>query len=213
MITVKVSKPTETRVSAPIPACRALVAAVLLASVSVGCGFETRSDDFECTDRSQCKPWQLCSGGKCLVGGTECHPSCDGCENGVCVINCNGFNSCASEIVCPPSRVCRVDCSGTNSCQRGIDCNETNRCELSCTGQDACAGGIDCGIGDCSVNCAGPGACADALDCSSSCSCVTNCRGSDGSRTCVPECPLESRCVEGSNCSNEGAGCNTCDSQ
>ncbi len=189
-----------------------IVAAATIFAAS--CGFDSRSESFNCRRNSDCESWQRCIGGSCLVAGSSCHPDCDSCENGVCFMNCSGARSCAAEVICPPSSECQVRCSGPNSCGSGIDCSQTNHCVVRCIGENSCAGSIDCGIGECAVGCTGRGSCSAGVDCSSSCSCQTNCRDNRNGRTCIPECPLANQCSSAvGDCTANGAGCDTCASQ
>lgn len=189
----------------------ALVGALILAvSVDTGCGFETRSQDFECTTNPDCESFQRCVDGVCVIGGSQCHPDCDRCDNGTCFMDCQGAGLCASRVVCPPSSTCRVVCSGAGACAGGVDCTNANRCLVSCQSAETCAGSIDCGQSDCTVGCLAQPSCEGGVDCSDACACNTNCTPGGG-RTCVPECPQGNSCADGANCTSDGAGCDVCE--
>jgi len=187
-----------------------IVAVAMTLAASASCGFETRSQDFDCQNNGQCEDWQRCVDGSCIVAGTSCHPDCDECDQGICVMNCTGTDACQAQVICPPSARCRVNCTGSGSCRGGMDCSNANDCLLICQGADSCEGLVDCAQSDCDVRCTGERSCGGGVDCSEACACTTICSSSSG-RTCVPECPDGNRCASGPNCTSETAGCNTCE--
>lgn len=184
--------------------------AIILATLAGGlaaCGFDTRSDSFRCEDSSDCDDTRRCLDGFCQISSQlACHPDCDRCDNGVCVIECSEPDSCPSKVLCPPSFRCLVFCTGESSCAGGIDCTQATFCNPECLGTGSCAGPIDCAISDCTVDCRGSGACSGGVDCSNACACDTECTDRNGTRNCVPECP--GGCDNGDDCVSDG--CDEC---
>jgi hypothetical protein len=130
-----------------------------------------------------------------LPDGFVCPPVCvNGCNNGVCQVNCD------SGCTCPPGIPCFVYC-GPGRCQGGaIDCSQASACYINCV-WGSCGSSITCGSGFCWVFC-GPNSCQQAIDCQSSCGCSVSCLTSSACSGTL-SCP--------SSCSSCGPGqCNNC---
>lgn len=186
---------------------RALLISAIIATGSLAaCGFDTRADSFRCVNNDDCDQFRRCLDGFCQVLGSDCHPDCDSCNNGTCIMDCSEPGSCTGVVRCPPSARCQVLCSGTDSCRGGIDCSQATRCTADCLGPNACAGPIDCAISECEIDCRGAGSCSGSVDCSDACACDSTCTDGSGNRTCLPQCP--SGCDNGTDCVSDG--CNEC---
>ena len=185
---------------------RRAILALAIAAGLAACGFDTRTEALRCDNNDDCDDFRRCVEGFCQVIGTTCHPDCDRCEDGICVIDCSEPDACPSTVRCPPSVRCLVFCTGAGSCRGGIDCTMANRCNPECLGDNSCAGPIDCASSDCEVDCRGPGACSGGVDCTDACACDTQCTDSGGNRTCLPDCP--SGCDNGTDCVSDG--CDEC---
>lgn len=178
-----------------------VLALCFISLLATGCGFDTRSDQFACDSNADCETGRTCNDGFCVVGGGDCDPACDACNEGVCIMRCLEQGSCGSRVVCPPSETCRVNCNGMNSCRSGVDCSQATDCEVNCAAAGACGGNVRCGEGRCTVECTARDTCAGGVDCADACACDTDCTDFGGNTTCVPECPGNgNECSNGTDC-------------
>jgi hypothetical protein len=205
--------------------------AMALALLGLGaCSVDRRSDEYRCTDPSQC-PSGMCDQGWCVpvagpgddaagpvpsdAMGTPgpddaapgCPAVCTSCDEDTCNIECEAPDSCPTPVVCPAGWECDVACLGTRSCAAGVRCEDATSCAVRCQGSGTCTPGVTCGAGRCNVECRGPGACF-AIDCGQSCACDTECgNGAICGRNC-PEHDAECQEADGE-C--DSTGCDVCE--
>lgn len=206
---------------------RAALALAAVAAVAA-CRVDARSDDFRCEGPADCTDGRVCSAdGWCVTGddpidaapddgvappdAEDCPAACDTCQDGTCIITCDGDGSCADGVVCPAGLPCQVVCTGTASCAGEIDCTAATECEIACLGSTSCGGDITCGLGACLIRCTAGDTCAGALDCSASCACETECTGPGacaGDTTCPPGMP--GLCSGNDTCTSGPGQCDDC---
>jgi len=140
-------------------------------------------------------------GGRLLCGqapaatATTCPPMCNGgCDDGVCIVQCHGEDTCKSHAIdCPSAMDCRLDCLGKQACEKAdLRCPPLGLCQLDCEGEKSCKdakvqakdGPVDvdcvddacdrvdvkCGTNRCRATC-GPGAKKPKLSCGEACAC------------------------------------------
>jgi hypothetical protein len=207
-----------------------LILAALVATVTA-CSVDRRSEQFACTEPTDCEAGRRCIEGWCVLGtdgpivdgppgaddassdaptdAFQCPPACTRCDGDVCVFECTEPNSCSTRIVCPPGVACHVRCSGAAACAGGVDCASATTCQIQCATEGTCRGALLCGDGPCNISCSGAGSCIAGVNCESSCSCSVTCQGSN---SCSPAaaCPADA-CRAGSGCKTDpSAACNTC---
>jgi hypothetical protein len=110
-----------------------------------------------------------------------CPGTCDACDAGVCVIDCNGDQQCQSaSIMCPIGLPCRVECNGNQACQyASITCAGEHACDIECSFSQACKQvQLQCAFGPCDLAC---GAGGDQV-CTES---IVNCGTADTVATCA----------------------------
>jgi hypothetical protein len=167
---------------------------VIIALVTAaGCGFATRSGDFECDQQEDCPDDRSCQSGWCVSGGGGL---ADGNDQ--------------PEIECDEGVPCVIDCPSPGSCGGGIDCSEASSCTVTCSGDASCSGAIECGDGPCDIQCTGLGSCTGTIDCDDACSCDLDCSGPASCSNTV-DCPFTGQCKDGKECdSSGGAVCDAC---
>jgi hypothetical protein len=194
---------------------------VFLLLLLAGCGFERRSPQFTCTSPDDCSDGRVCREGFCVQNGDAgapgdgapgdafvCPAICTSCDQGTCVIDCNGSSACGQQVVCPVGMACRVSC-GASACGNGIDCSGATSCTISCNQSSSCGSALVCGSGPCAIQCDGQSSCAGHIDCSSSCKCDTACSGA-GSCPFQSTCPGPAACREGNACTSAPGACHGC---
>jgi len=165
---------------------------VALAALLVGCGFATRSDQFECDGSGGCPDGKSCVSGWCVTAAAVPDASVE------------------PPIVCDEGEPCVVDCSEPGSCAAGIDCTGASSCDITCSGDGSCAGHLECEDGPCTVECSGAGSCGGSIDCDDACSCEVSCSGPDSCQSDV-DCPFTGQCRNGKECDPYGgAACDQC---
>jgi hypothetical protein len=214
---------------------RIVVTAVFVAfvafAIATSCSVQHRSQDFACTDPSQCATGRTCINGFCVDNSPadaatgdgnlpgdgnspfpdapgSCPQPCTSCDLGsmTCTIDCLlDPTVCASEVDCPPGYKCNILCNDNNACTAGVHCDQATACVINCTGKSSCAD-VVCGPGACTIACSGSDSCTsdnagDAIDCSTSCACEVTCTGQ---RSCFGTVA----CPDGCNSvSTNGVGC------
>ena len=163
---------------------------VALAALLVGCGFATRSGQFECDDSGDCPDDRTCLSGWCVTSA--------------------GLPDATPPIECASGEPCVVDCDDPGECAEGINCTGASSCDITCSGEDSCAGHIECEPGPCNVECSGDSSCGGSIDCDDACSCDITCSGPDSCQSDV-DCPHTGQCRDGAECHSSGpAACNQC---
>jgi len=157
--------------------------------------------EMECPMGEHCQGDGTC--GTCGLGVTPVGGSCPaectgGCNNDVCVIDCNAQNGCKSDtITCPAGFDCEVQCGGQQGCDgAAITCPADHECNVACSAQQACRDAtvacstngpchlscsndnqvcnnttFTCGDNLCEATCAGNS--TPAVGCGTSCSCTS----------------------------------------
>lgn len=122
-----------------------LAASALVMAIAMGCLVDRRSDEFACSQDSDCDDLpgnRSCEQGFCVIG--SCPGICDGgCGSGkTCTILCSTGNECRNGVECPSGYSCIINC--TQDCTP-VDCGDG--CVVSCMANADC-GPIDCGAGE-----------------------------------------------------------------
>ncbi len=164
----------------------------MLAALAAGCGFASRSPDYQCDDSGGCSDGRTCVSGWCVTaaGLPDAHDE--------------------PTIVCAAGEPCVVVCDDPGECAGGIDCEAATSCDITCSGAGSCAGHIECEYGACTVECSGEDSCAGSIDCDDACACDVTCSGPDSCPSDV-DCPHTGQCRDGKECNSTGAAaCNSC---
>lgn len=168
------------------------VIALAAAALAVGCGFATRSGEFECDGSGGCPDGRTCVSGWCVTAAAAPDASY------VPVIECEDDEPCV------------IDCGEPGDCAGGIDCSGASSCDITCSGDGSCAGPIECGDGPCAIDCTGSNSCGGSIDCDDACACDVSCGGPDSCASDV-DCPHTGQCRNGKECdSSGGAACDEC---
>lgn len=190
-------------------------AAICFGLLLAACSITHKSDGYSCNLNADCDSGRVCSGGFCVVAGSQidaprldapremgdanngCPAQCSSCnvQQKTCSINCMTSN-CQNTVVCPAGYKCAISCNTDNACRNGINCTQGASCNIECTSKSSCEN-VQCGSGPCAVSCGGAQSCKN-VSCNNSCACDVLCTGSQS-------------CQQGINCSSiacrSGLGC------
>jgi hypothetical protein len=202
-----------------------VVAAVIsIAIVATSCSVNHRSDQYACSQTSDCEGGRVCDNGFCIVAGSidaprpadgpqqtpdanNCPAPCTSCniQQKTCTINCQTAN-CTNTVTCPAGYKCDIQCNADNSCRNGVNCQMAASCNIDCTGKQSCQN-VQCGSGPCDVGCIGPASCR-GVACNNSCACDVVCTGN---QSCAEGILCSSLgCRSGSGCTSVPAFCHAC---
>lgn len=104
------------------------------------------------------------------------------CVDGVCVVQCNGANSCGGATSpCQPGVPCAVRCNTDSACN-ALSCGQASTCTIQCNADQSCKGTVSCGsqATACQFLCKGEG-CASPMICSlaAGSQCTATCLGGE----------------------------------
>jgi len=196
-----------------------------IALLLAACSINHKSDGYSCDINTDCESGRVCSGGFCVVNGSQidaprtgdaprgdanngqCPSQCSSCNvtQHTCTINCQTSN-CQNTVVCPAGYKCDIQCNTDGACRNGINCTMGASCNIECLSKQSCEN-VTCGAGPCAVSCSGPASCKNVA-CSNSCACDVLC---SGSQSCASGIACSSfACRSGLGCTSVPALCHSC---